>query len=72
MPVYQTTTTDWIQIVRAEYDEMPGLRLTREQVQRLWSLDSPTCDMLLEALVRSRFLCRTGNNAYVRADSSRC
>jgi hypothetical protein len=71
MAVYETTITDWIQIVRAEYDEMPGLHLTREQVRRLWSLDAPTCDALLEALVQAQFLRRTSNDAYVRADSSR-
>jgi len=49
-----------------EYLEMPGLRLKREQAQRLWALDDVTCQELLELLVESRFLYRTSNGAYAR------
>jgi hypothetical protein len=56
--------------VRAEYLEVPGLDLTREQVQRLWGLDQETCDSLLAALLESRFLKRTRDNRYLRADGS--
>jgi hypothetical protein len=30
--------TDWLQLIRAEYMEIPGLHLTRPQVRRLWDL----------------------------------
>jgi hypothetical protein len=63
-----TTIADWIQLVRFEYLEMPGLHLTRNQVQRLWGLDTVMCDTLLEALVDARFLRRTQAGAYVRVD----
>ena len=33
------TDVDWAQLVRAEYLEVPGLTLTRDQAQRLWGLD---------------------------------
>ena len=69
MAVYETTIADWIQIVRAEYEEMPGLCLTRPQVQRLLGLDARTCETLLEALVQAQVLRRTSDDAYVRADS---
>jgi hypothetical protein len=59
---------DWIHLVRSEYLEIPGLHLTRNQVQRLWGLDTVMCDALLEALVDVRFLRRTHAGAYVRAD----
>src|SRR4029078_1215783 len=36
--------------IRAEFLEMPGLCLTIEQAQRLWSLDPATCEALLKSL----------------------
>jgi DNA-binding IclR family transcriptional regulator len=60
-------TVDWAQLVRAEYLEVPGLELTREQAQRLWGLDRAVCDELLAALVESRFLRRTRDNRYLLA-----
>ena len=50
----------------SEYLEMPGLRLTRKQAQRLWGLDEATCAQLLEFLVESVFLRRSGADCYVR------
>lgn len=49
-----------------EYLEMPGLRLTPKQAQRLWGLDEATCAQLLEFLVESKFLGRSGADSYVR------
>ena len=63
------TAADWIQMIRSEYLEMPGLHLTRTQVRRLWSLDPATCDALLDALVGMNFLRLTDTGAYVRADT---
>jgi hypothetical protein len=40
-----------IRRVYSEFLEMPGLRLTRQQAQRLWGLDERTCAALLESLV---------------------
>jgi hypothetical protein len=58
---------DWLQIIQAEYLEIPGLHLTRPQVQRLWGLDEATCDRLLGALLASRFLRCTDDHGYVLA-----
>lgn len=63
-----THIADWIQLVRAEYLEMPGLSLTKWQVQRLWSLDPVTTEAVLAALVEVKFLRRTDRGAYMRAD----
>ena len=52
--------------VREEFREMPGLRLTRAQAQRLWGLDEPTCVHLLESLTEERFLYRTREGTYAR------
>jgi hypothetical protein len=64
------TAVDWAQLVRAEYLEVPGLELTRDQAQRMWGLDRAACDQLLAALVESRFLRRTRDNRYLRADGA--
>jgi hypothetical protein len=52
---------------RAEYLEMPGLKLTSAQAARLWTLDSDTCDAVLTTLVGERFLVRTPNASFIRA-----
>ena len=54
--------------VKGEYLEMPGLRLTIAQAQRLWGLDRSVCDALLGALVDTKFLFRTRDGAFVRSD----
>jgi hypothetical protein len=48
---------------------MPGLHLTKEQARRLWGLDTPTCEALLDTLVHVDFLRRTRGAEYVRADA---
>ena len=60
--------TDWLQLIRAEYLEIPGLSLTKQQVQRLWGLDLITTEAVLAALVDVKFLRCTRHHAYVRAD----
>jgi hypothetical protein len=52
--------------VRAEYLEMPGLRLTLEQAQRLCGLDRALCKMVLDALVDEKFLCMKSDGVYAR------
>ena len=56
-----------LDIVRGEYLEMPGLRLTKQQAQRLWALDLATCDELLATLVGAQFLRRTEKGEYMLA-----
>jgi hypothetical protein len=68
MAAVQTSVTEWLQIVRKEFLEIPGQRLTKPQVQRLWGLDGETCEALVDALVQARFLKRTSTGAYARAD----
>lgn len=54
---------------RAEYLEMPGLRLTSAQAQRLWGLDRRTCDELLTELTSEHFLARTRDGSFVLSES---
>lgn len=60
-----TRVRDLVGLIRSEYDEMPGLCLTRQQVQRLWLLEPDACDHVLRALVDAGFL-RLTNIGYMR------
>jgi len=42
--------------IQVEFIEMPGLKLTRDQIQRLCGVPSDVCDDVLAALVLSGFL----------------
>jgi hypothetical protein len=53
--------------IRGEYLEMPGLRLTIDQMHRLCAIDRSVCLLVLEALVDEQFLCETSGGAYARA-----
>lgn len=64
----EATIPRWLELIRAEYVEVPGLHLTEPQVRRLWGLDTVTAEALLTALLDVKFLKRTGQGAYVRAD----
>jgi hypothetical protein len=68
MSSVDTHVAEWLMVIRAEYLEIPGLSLTKQQVERLWGLDAVISDALLAALVDVRFLRRTVRGAYVRAD----
>lgn len=57
---------DVLQRVRGEYLEMPGLRLTTAQAQRLWGLDRAACDAVLGALVGAKFLFCSRDGAFAR------
>ena len=54
--------------IRSEYREMPGLRLTFEQMLRLWRLDRRTGRVLLKSLLDARFLEATPDGQYVRCE----
>lgn len=60
----------WLDRVRGEYLEMPGLSLTEQQAQRLWGFDSAACQALLGALAQAGFLRRTESGAYVRCGNA--
>jgi len=53
--------------VRAEFLEMPGLRLTQKQASRLWGMDDSVCRRVVESLVESSFLRRAEGGTFVRA-----
>ena len=55
--------------VRAEFLEMPGLRLTVKQATRLWGMDDSVCQTVVDSLVRSSFLRRAEGGTFLRAES---
>ena len=64
-PERQSSHERLVRRIRAEFLEMPGLCLTIEQAQRLWSLEPRTCEALLRILIDSRFLRRTDRGLFV-------
>ena len=60
------TIEDVIQRVRAEFVEMPGMRLKTEQVQRLCGIEEHICQMVLDRLVDASFLCVKPDGHYAR------
>ena len=58
-PCVTVPSAELLRRIRAEYLEMPGLRLTAPQAQCLFGLDAETCDAVLAMLLDAKFLCRT-------------
>jgi hypothetical protein len=52
--------------IRGEYLEMPGLRLTLDQAQRLCGVERTLCKAVLDALVDAKFLRVDAHGAYAR------
>jgi hypothetical protein len=59
-----------LQRIRSEFLEMPGLRLTPAQAARLWALDGPTSERVLDRLTVTGFLLKSRDGAYLRASAA--
>lgn len=55
--------------VRAEFVEMPGLRLTPAQATRLWGLERDACQRVISSLIASSFLRWTPTGAVIRSET---
>jgi len=53
--------------IHRDYLEMPDLRLSAPQAQRVWQLDEQTCTNLLESLREDGLLHRSHDGTYVLA-----
>ena len=51
--------------IRAEYEALPGLKLTRAQACRLWSVNDSVCGAALDCLVAEGFLWLAPSGRYV-------
>jgi hypothetical protein len=56
--------------IRAEYLEMPGLRLTSAQAQCLFGLDAESCDAVLATLLDAKFLVRTHTGLFAMSQDN--
>lgn len=54
--------------VRAEFLEMPDLRLTVPQAARLWGLGADDCQRVIDRLVGAAFLRRTSAGLVMRVE----
>ena len=52
--------------MQTEWIEMPQLKITRRQAQRLWSLSNEVCETAFATLIRKGFLVQAPDGAYVR------
>jgi hypothetical protein len=50
--------------IRSEFLEMPGLRFTVEQVQRLCGVEGIACQTILDELVETNVLSRNAMGVY--------
>jgi hypothetical protein len=69
----ERTNQQVLERIRAEYLEMPGMRLRVAQVQRLCGVDAAVCAAVMDALVAMNFLRLNPDGTYVRVgqDSTR-
>jgi len=65
MQLAQGGAAVWLKLIQAEYREMPGLSLSKRQMQRLWGFDAFVCDTLIDALLAAHVLRRTVGDTYV-------
>jgi hypothetical protein len=70
MPDVNLTVVNWVQRVRGEYLDMPGLVLTQAQMQRLFGIGAGECESVIDELVKTGFLYRTNRKMYVMAGSA--
>ena len=59
---------DIARLIDAEFDEMPGMRLTRAQVRRLWNLTEHECQEVLDHLCDAGFLVCDQMGRYFRRE----
>ena len=57
---------DVVELMQMEYAEMPELKLTLRQAQRLWNVSTAVCERALETLIGMGFLARTADGSYIR------
>ncbi len=65
------TQAHTVERLRAEFLEMPGLRLTMDQAHRFCGVERRRCSEALDLLVREQFLSIRSDGSYVRASEGR-
>ena len=67
-----SSTARLVERIRDEYTAMPGLKLTEDQVCRLWGVGHDTCSAALDVLLAEGFLHQTGTGKYVALSRPAC
>ena len=57
---------DIVRVIDAEYEAMPGMRLTDAQIRRLWNLSDDDCELVLDQMCRAGRLVRDETGRYLR------
>jgi hypothetical protein len=52
--------------MQTEWIELPQLKITQRQAQRLWNLSNQDCETAFASLIRKGFLIQAPDGAYVR------
>ena len=60
------STDGALERIRSEFIEMPGMRLTGPQVERLCGVEAAVCRQALSELVETRFLSYHPDGVYTR------
>ena len=61
---------DFVRIIRSEFTEMPGMRLSALQFRRLWNLEPAECESLVQTLLRTGFLVVDDRGQYCRREDA--
>jgi len=57
---------DAVDLIRMEFAELPGLKMTFWQVTQLWNLSSDLGERALATLIGRGFLVQTPDGAYIK------
>jgi hypothetical protein len=55
-----------IRIIRSDFKEMPGMRLTRMQFRRLWNLGEAECEVIVQDLLGEQYLAESRDGRLCR------
>ena len=56
-------------VIEAEFNQLPGMRLTLAQFRRLWGLTEEECGQVLERLIATGCLRKEQDQCYCRCDA---
>lgn len=62
--------TRFVERIRGEFAEDPGLRMTLRQAARFWTIEETVCARVLDGLVTTGYLTRDARQRYRRASAS--
>jgi len=61
-----TRLIEWLWLIRADFEEPGGLRITATDARDRWPLDPTRTSAILDALVQARYLSLSSDGVYSR------